>query len=213
MTWQRMPEAQNLERAEWIRWNVPKIASWRHDPWDNPPRVLYRAALDGDHRLQLALHYTWQKPTLMNLENAHPTWSDAKCRAKLRDLDRHEAQWGPGDLELVVLTFQDHRLETINIRLPLRPKDVLTRPWDLIKRLVKRAPLERRKTYPASRFGTDRAVLRAAASEHHEMSEPAGGDFDAHWPGTEPLSDTLWANYRISAGGGAGRAHLDWEVG
>src|SRR3972149_3154526 len=145
MAWRRIPEAGVKER---VRNHCPLVASWREDPWSNPPEVFYRAACDGD-RVQFALHYVWTRPDWAEICRAHPDWSLKRRIPAMGGLRAHEEKWGPGDVELVVLTLREDRCESIDIRLRLRPFDLIQRPWDLLKRLVRRQTLARREAYTA----------------------------------------------------------------
>jgi len=161
--------------------------------------------------MQLALHYTWTRPSLLSLKEMHPTWSQERRARSDSRLRLHERKWGPGDLELVVLTLVGGVISSIEIRLRLGIRDVLSRPLDFLRRLAKRQSLERRRSYPAEVFAPGRPILIAAPSEHHEWTEPNPLVIDAAIPWIEALTAKLWDQYEIESGGGAGRASLEWE--
>lgn len=186
---------------------VPAIHTWLDDPWRCPPRVLYRIAKDGD-RHQIAFHYTWTVPTPKQMLRVHPNWNDKKRSQWLERLHAHEKEWGPGDLELVVVNVIGDMIDSIEIRLKLRWRDAFTTAW----RFLRRQPLERRVTYPRSCFAHARPIIVAAKSEHHEWHEPNPDTPTGYVPVVEPFSSSLWAHYQMHRGGPSGRAQLPWEA-
>lgn len=147
--WEEIPTSDHLLYQNLINAFAPSIRLKPFDLWIHF-RAHHRIAIlkkefRGKHisRVQLAIHYIWDAPTIIDLKNLRPNWAITTVKRWFERFERHVKQWGPGDIELVRLILQriptvpdldllepsEFAIDEIHFRTGAHIKGVLSQAW------------------------------------------------------------------------------------
>lgn len=147
--WEEIPKGKRSIYHPLVETFAPAVRLKPFDLWINF-RVRYRVAIlkskyRGKHisRIQLAIHYVWDAPSLDGLKILRPNWAATTAKRWFERFERHVKRWGPGDIELVRLILQrvptvhdldmiaasEFRIDEIKFRTGAHAKGVIAQAW------------------------------------------------------------------------------------
>ena len=232
--WEEIPQKDRVRYQKLVNAFAPAIRLKPFDLWINF-RGHHRIAIlkkkfRGQHisRIQLALHYIWDAPSIGDLKVLRPNWVKATVKRWFERFERHVSQWGPGDIELVRIILQrvptipdldliepsEFKLDEIHYRTGAHIRGVLGQAWE--GNWDKLGNIQVDYKFDEAPFEVDemRPIL-TIDSYHHSFFKPGETSAEAlRWPNIVLPSFTYfpknaWERFKIAKNN---RGAEQWEL-
>ena len=232
--WEEIPQSDHILYEKLVNAFGPSIRLKPFDLWINF-RAHYRIAIlknkfRGKHisRIQPALHYIWDAPTIDDLKVLRPKWAISTVKRWFERFERHVSQWGPGDIELVRLILQrtptvpdldliepsEFKIDEVHFRTGAHIKGVLGQAWKGNWDKLGNIQVDYKYSNAPFEVAGVRPIL-TIDSYHHSFFKPGEVSAKAHrWPNIVLPSFTyfpnsVWKRFEIVENN---RGAEEWEL-